>query len=1354
MSGIRVELQLDDGTFTTRMLHAGETVNQFNQNLGQTATAFSQLDPYHRSFIGRLRDVVVTIAATRLAFDGIRSATTGWAADIVQVNAEFERLTVLLRGMSKAPDPTKEAQQQVKELREFAKDAPFALKGLTDTFVKLKSAGIDPMAGSLRALTDSVAAFGGNEEALHRVTIAIQQMSGKGVIQMEELRQQLGEHIPRAVELMARSVGVSTGQLIQIISKGTLDAKSTLEAFQMELDRTFGGAAHAQMQTFNGQLSQMRTNFQNLAIVVGETGFFTTVKAQLKDFNSFLSSNAADVLAKDLGSALNSIVNGFRGALEWVVEFRDGLLRLGTVLAAGFGVNLALSFLASLGQGMRNMITATTALRLEMQALNVAMQFNSLGVAVGNLGIAGMGISKTTALVRGLGVALAGLSAVASFAGSVLLPLTAVVLGIAWAFGFFENKVKDAYDAVIKYGAADEKQLELAEQYVQVLKERAEWLKRVADEQRRGASIGAIGAGEFAMPENQADLDTSAIQAASEAQSAADKALKARQAFEKRRIQEAVRAELEFVGELTSVRQKARDDEEIRLGQEYQNKLKALQDTHRDTTALTQEYQVAKRARDLEFYQNEFNDYSNSLEATRTNLSYSLQTREALEAAFLAKMKELQDRRTRLMEMPTTPQTLNKGNDVQKAIDKATGMLVKLNAEIENHRATLKGADGELAQFIATLEDPTNKSFFPKENADLQLLIQRLKEAKALSEGLKDEVAGQTELSNDIANAVRRAREDEEKANRPKNYDTLTETDKILAKINSPGGYSGLKPLAQMMVSVGTGAKDAATSMNAAFGDDITTKGRTLESVIASLTTAWGLFSTAVNGTKLPDKLPSAAEVVGGYSTPDNSALGTMTPEQRRRFEQARETEQRAKVAQFSKNAQVESADLTAQINAALESIDGLDKRVRAFKREVASGKFGADFVGTDQWADMLHKAEQLDAIDRSRADRAKLTNKIEGYGNNKDNEIQALEDREDELQRRLENESRYRQPRELNRKNSALDREEKATREARQLGILDPSEANDRLAGVAAMRERWSNVIVGEEIQKEQAKNQEIKKSLMTVDEARQYGFDLEVKRLNDMLSLSTMNADQRALLEKTLTDKITLYRKKMVADSPIGKEMRAWSDVTNNLQTATVSWMNGFTDNLAKMVATGKADFKSLADSIITDLIRMTIRATIAKTILPMFGLGGGGGGAMDVNNGFVPFVNGGGIVATKHTGGVVGGFGGSSKWMSHAAFMNAPRFHTGGFPGLTASEVPIVAKKGEIIGWPDQLAKAFGGGGGVAQTNNLAITVNGSSGTPEQNDDLTRKIATAMSNRMEQMVTSGIAKQMRNGGLLKQY
>jgi tape measure domain-containing protein len=91
-------------------------------------------------------------------------------------------------------------------------------------------------------LVNSVAQFGGDSEILKRAAIAIQQMSGKGVISMEELRQQLGEAVPTAMQAMADAAGVTMAQLTKQISTGTVSAKC-LRLLFIGLDAQNRGAA-------------------------------------------------------------------------------------------------------------------------------------------------------------------------------------------------------------------------------------------------------------------------------------------------------------------------------------------------------------------------------------------------------------------------------------------------------------------------------------------------------------------------------------------------------------------------------------------------------------------------------------------------------------------------------------------------------------------------------------------------------------------------------------------------------------------------------------------------------------------------------------------------------------------------------------------------------------------------------------------------------------------------------------------------------------------------------------------------------------------------------------------------------
>lgn len=269
--------------------------------------------------------------------DAARTVTDilfGWQKPIVEAAAEMQRMRVMLRGLNKDKvNPGEAAAQDMQYIVNMAKNAPFAMQSLTDSFVKFRSAGLDPTDGSLKALVDSVARFGGDSELLKRAAVAVQQMSGKGVVSMEELRQQLGEAVPNAMKAMADAAGITMGELTKAVSSGTVEAKQALSLMFVGLRAENENAAKDMMQTYTGALAQLQTSFTLFADRVGQAGYLDSMTKGMKELSAVMNSAEGISFANSLGEGLTTAIDGLRELAQWLAKNQELVITLGKIVA-------------------------------------------------------------------------------------------------------------------------------------------------------------------------------------------------------------------------------------------------------------------------------------------------------------------------------------------------------------------------------------------------------------------------------------------------------------------------------------------------------------------------------------------------------------------------------------------------------------------------------------------------------------------------------------------------------------------------------------------------------------------------------------------------------------------------------------------------------------------------------------------------------------------------------------------------------------------------------------------------------------------------------------------------------------
>jgi tape measure domain-containing protein len=157
----------------------------------------------------------------------------------------------------------------------------------------------------------AASAMGLSSEDAKGTFLALGQMMGKGKVQAEELRGQLGERIPGAMNIAARAMGVTTAELDKMMEQGQLISEDFLPKFSKELKKTFGKALPTAVQSSQAQFNRFNNSMLELKLTLGNKlmPVVNGVMSGFKKVMDFLKRNKAVILDAlqpliDLGSEI------------------------------------------------------------------------------------------------------------------------------------------------------------------------------------------------------------------------------------------------------------------------------------------------------------------------------------------------------------------------------------------------------------------------------------------------------------------------------------------------------------------------------------------------------------------------------------------------------------------------------------------------------------------------------------------------------------------------------------------------------------------------------------------------------------------------------------------------------------------------------------------------------------------------------------------------------------------------------------------------------------------------------------------------------------------------------------------
>jgi tape measure domain-containing protein len=220
------------------------------------------------------------------SIQGIASSMASFARETVEVGARMEQLRASFSALAGSAGV---GQSQFDQLFQTAQrlGVPFEAlaRGWRTLTAAASQAGL-PLADQ-RRLLEAIATegrrVGASNEELSRAFLAMGQMASKGVVSMEELRQQLGEAIPTALAAMAQGMGRTTEELIKLVEAGGVRFPTAARALTRGLEemQRQGSATTETLQTgFNRFANELLRTRDELTRTMGPLSQLTHLATQ------------------------------------------------------------------------------------------------------------------------------------------------------------------------------------------------------------------------------------------------------------------------------------------------------------------------------------------------------------------------------------------------------------------------------------------------------------------------------------------------------------------------------------------------------------------------------------------------------------------------------------------------------------------------------------------------------------------------------------------------------------------------------------------------------------------------------------------------------------------------------------------------------------------------------------------------------------------------------------------------------------------------------------------------------------------------------------------------------------------
>jgi len=299
----------------------------------------------YKSAVNGLWKSFKNLAAVYLSFTGVQTLFTS----IFGTTKELDALNLSYRQVITS---TVELAQTQEFLRDVSDRLGIGIIDISKSYLKFRAAAgstnlsVKQTQKIFESFSKASAILSLSGDDTRGVFKALEQMISKGKVSSEELRLQLGERLPGAFAIMARSLDRSVKELDEMLKKGEVLSEDALPKFAKEVEKAFGVQNLERIETLVAAQGRFASSWTYLVEELDAAGVFSNVIDFFRNFIDLIKFGLPFII--NLGKAVGIAAVSF-------ATYRTGILLAAT--AERISKNATIANAISKG-------TLTTATRL------------------------------------------------------------------------------------------------------------------------------------------------------------------------------------------------------------------------------------------------------------------------------------------------------------------------------------------------------------------------------------------------------------------------------------------------------------------------------------------------------------------------------------------------------------------------------------------------------------------------------------------------------------------------------------------------------------------------------------------------------------------------------------------------------------------------------------------------------------------------------------------------------------------------------------------------------------------------------------------------------------------------------